>query len=136
MRRKQRRIAKRFRELDDDGDGLGPGEVARIIGLAFSHTLGQEAELRSPVIASPLEAPTGSTGGQRVSGRGGAATGGRQRPLAHLRVLSAMCVRGATPRCTWVARALAALGQRVALAASRPAGGQVGGRVGMRPNRS
>lgn len=47
MRRKQRRIAKRFRELDDDGDGLGPGEVARIIGLAFSHTLGQEAELRN-----------------------------------------------------------------------------------------
>jgi len=46
MRRKRRRIAKRFRELDDDGEGIGTAEMAQLMAVAFQHTLGQEAELR------------------------------------------------------------------------------------------
>jgi len=46
-RRKQKRIAKRFRELDDDGEGVGASEMAQLLGVAFNHTLGHEMELRS-----------------------------------------------------------------------------------------
>eukprot|EP00928_Gymnodinium_smaydae_P038698 TRINITY_DN26634_c0_g1_i1.p1 TRINITY_DN26634_c0_g1~~TRINITY_DN26634_c0_g1_i1.p1 ORF type:complete len:2686 (+),score=507.28 TRINITY_DN26634_c0_g1_i1:210-8060(+) len=44
--RRNRRIAKRFFELDEDGEGVGVSEVAQLIGSAFNHTLGQEQEMR------------------------------------------------------------------------------------------
>jgi len=45
-RRRRARIARRFRELDDDGDGIGHSEMAQLLAVAFNHTLGAEGELR------------------------------------------------------------------------------------------